>query len=468
MPETICRCQDFTGSNTTKRRVNKIRQIDLLPSWELKLFSKFPNVTFPDFMLLQFEPLSSVVAPSFLHELARFKLEIQKLDSHSVEIGGDLEKSSIVKVEGQDQPLPSKLSLARESFTLNTNIGWGNVTGKLQNFNSLNEFKTVDKQKMLQDFGDEIIRKIKEETEFIDLNYLAGFGVISFADLKKYQYYHWFMFPAISPAVPFDCSSLTFASEYEGLDMGKIDLAYQDFVQKRPVCRLFFLVCSSKIYPVSDYFSLSKDSANSIIFGFVDPSASPENPGWILRNYLYLIFTKFDLSNCNVLCYRPARKQTDVDRSLVLTITGRVTGEVSIVGWERSNGKLIPKKTDLRPMMDPLQLANTAVDLNLKLMKWRLAPELDLEKISQTKCLLLGAGTLGCYVARNLLAWGVRNITFVDNGTVSFSNPVRQPLFTFQDCMDGGAPKAAKAAESLLKIFPGVVIIDLMVECNRC
>lgn len=76
---------------------------------------------------------------------------------------------------------------------------------------------------------------------------------------------------------------------------------------------------------------------------------------------------------------------------------------------------------DLGPMMDPTRcvpiaalcisaeleklsrLANQAVDLNLKLMRWRILPSLDLEKISSTRCLLLGAGTLGCYVARTLM-----------------------------------------------------------------
>ena len=53
-------------------------------------------------------------------------------------------------------------------------------------------------------------------------------------------------------------------------------------------------------------------------------------------------------------------------------------------------------------------------------------------------------------------AWGVRKITFVDNGNVSFSNPVRQPLFLHRDCLAGGVPKAARAAQSLLDIFPGV------------
>ncbi len=53
--------------------------------------------------------------------------------------------------------------------------------------------------------------------------------------------------------------------------------------------------------------------------------------------------------------------------------------------------------------------------------------------------------------------WGVQTITFVDNGSVSFSNPVRQTLFEFADCLDGGKPKAEAAAAHLRTIFPGVV-----------
>ena len=78
------------------------------------------------------------------------------------------------------------------------------------------------------------------------------------------------------------------------------------------------------------------------------------------------------------------------------------------------------------------RLAESSVDLNLKLMRWRLLPSLDLDTIAQTSCLLLGSGTLGCNVARCLLGWGVRRITMVDNSTVSYSNPVRQSLFQFK------------------------------------
>jgi ubiquitin-like modifier-activating enzyme ATG7 len=56
------------------------------------------------------------------------------------------------------------------------------------------------------------------------------------------------------------------------------------------------------------------------------------------------------------------------------------------------------------------RLADQAVDLNLKLMRWRILPALDLDKIAATRCLLLGAGTLGCYVARTLMVCPSRYI----------------------------------------------------------
>ena len=59
-------------------------------------------------------------------------------------------------------------------------------------------------------------------------------------------------------------------------------------------------------------------------------------------------------------------------------------------------------------------------------------------------------------MARTLLGWGVRTVSFVDNSRVAFSNPVRQSLYEFQDCTGGGAPKAAAAAAKLRDIFPSV------------
>lgn len=62
-------------------------------------------------------------------------------------------------------------------------------------------------------------------------------------------------------------------------------------------------------------------------------------------------------------------------------------------GWElNARGKMGPRMMNLGPSMDPRQLAESAVDLNLKLMRWRAAPALDTARLAATKCLLLGAG----------------------------------------------------------------------------
>jgi ubiquitin-like modifier-activating enzyme ATG7 len=42
----------------------------------------------------------------------------------------------------------------------------------------------------------------------------------------------------------------------------------------------------------------------------------------------------------------------------------------------------------------------------------------------------------------------------VDYGNVSYSNPVRQSLYEYEDCLNGGVAKAIAAAEKLKKIFP--------------
>ena len=163
-----------------------------------------------------------------------------------------------------------------------------------------------------------------------------------------------------------------------------------------------------------------------------DPSSMAQHPGWTVRN-LALI------SGLRLLCLRASVKDGQVlaGHSLVITLDTTEVPKLdtipSVVGWEKNEkGQMGPKLANMRSSMDPAKLAEGSVDLNLKLMKWRLVPELDLEKVMKSKCLLLGSGTLGCGVARGLLGWGIRHVTMVDNGKVSFSNPVRQSLFMFQ------------------------------------
>lgn len=55
-----------------------------------------------------------------------------------------------------------------------------------------------------------------------------------------------------------------------------------------------------------------------ISVGFADPSLTPANPGWPLRNFLFLLKAKFNVSKISVVCLREAPGKQDVSSSIVL------------------------------------------------------------------------------------------------------------------------------------------------------
>lgn len=108
-------------------------------------------------------------------------------------------------------------------------------------------------------------------------------------------------------------------------------------------------------------------------------------------------------------------------------------------------------------------MSSRAIDLNLSLMKWRLAPELDIDFLRSIKVGILGAGTLGCNIARGLVGWGISKFVLVDNGSVSLSNPARQSLYRLDMAMSE-EPKAKAAAKALLEIHPELVGVATLTD----
>ncbi|KAF2303042.1 hypothetical protein GH714_012842 [Hevea brasiliensis] len=215
----------------------------------------------------------------------------------------------------------------------------------------------------------------------------------------------------------------------------------------------FFLVCIASnshatIRHLKDW-ETCQGYGQKVLFGFYDPCHFPNNPGWPLRNFLALICSRWNLKTVHFLCYRENRGFADLgmERSAACAKRSRM---------ELNKGRHISRVINLAKSMDPTMLAISAADLNLKLMRWRALPSLKLDKVSSTKCLLLGAGRLGCQVARMLMAWGIRKITLLDHGRVAMSNPVRQSLYTLDNCLNGGDFKAMAAVKSLKEIFPAV------------
>jgi len=434
--------------------------------------------------VIQFTPLSSLVQPAFWHDLVRLKIDVLKLSSESQTVTASYSagKSIVDRETGQDVALGCQLVLGGDGLNPQSSIPTHavGVKGTLKNYNTIEDFKAADKSALFNELADELWSNMNSETGLTDLGYLNKFLILTFADLKKYKFFYWFAFPAFvaKPAWEIDARGWLSAEEQLGRQaLESIHTAVSNPPGDGTSPVAFFIARPAKsssgevtyqTAPVGQWESFFNGVADDKrILGFVDPSASPQSPGWPLRNLLSVVYTRLGVKGpLNVLAWRdaeaPGSNRGWRSRLGLVSVVGgpaaaEETARPAAVGWEKNTqGKLAPRLADLAPMMDPTRLADQAVDLNLKLMRWRILPALDLEKVSGTKCLLLGAGTLGCYVARTLMGWGVRTITFVDSGRVSFSNPVRQPLFEFVDCLEGGKPKAACAADSLKKIFPGV------------
>lgn len=418
--------------------------------------------------IVQFAPFSSLVQPSFWHELTKLKIDVLKLSDESLSIHGHYSAGKTIKDRetGNDIALGCNLTVGEDAFSKEFQAPPNAVaaTGVFKNYNTIEEFKAADKTALFNKVADEIWAAVMTNK---DPSFLNRFLLIAYADLKKYKYYYWFAFPGFVAKPAWEITDGWKAADtvlsYEAMKAIHDDLAKS--------LKPYFLVRTNGKVPevasverYEDFFAGVPPSSQLV--GFLDPSAIPENPGWPLRNLLAYLrsLSPSTTASLRVLCWRDTEPPHAGSgwRSRFGVVEAGVPQEAtdarpSAVGWEKNvQGKLGPRVADLAPMMDPTRLADQAVDLNLKLMRWRILPALDLDRIAATKCLLLGAGTLGCYVSRTLMGWGVRKITFVDSARVSFSNPVRQPLFEFEDCLDGGKPKAACAAERLKKIFPGV------------
>ncbi|ORX93410.1 ubiquitin-like modifier-activating enzyme atg7 [Basidiobolus meristosporus CBS 931.73] len=420
--------------------------------------------------ILQFEPFCSAIEAPFWHTLTQLKIEEFKLDDEIKDITGYYQMLGGVSFTGKEGALPSRLCLGNFSYEEGTeDLPPFSICapGFIKNTNTIEEFKQLNKSQTLAECAKRVLEDIESGAALNTPHLLARFILLTFANLKNYKYYYWFGCPALTTNPTYSLRDISgLSSIFDDNQICEIQCKYQDYRGARPQEQHGFFVLNQtgaeiEILTLQEAKNLQ---ASQLIFGFADPSSLPSNPGWPLRNYLALIRQTFSVNEARILCYREIIGKKDISPSKLLRVDLDVQLNVDennhpkSTGWERNaQGKLGPRVADLAPLMDPHKLANTAVDLNLKLMRWRLLPSLNLEKIASQKCLLLGSGTLGCYVARSLLGWGVRHITFVDNSRVSFSNPARQPLFNFEDSLGGGKEKAKCAADNLKKVFPGVV-----------
>ncbi|XP_076300263.1 autophagy-related 7 isoform X2 [Lasioglossum baleicum] len=346
------------------------------------------------------------------------------------------------------------------------------------NKNTLEAFKQTHLAAFIELLGRDIIESIKDGSSLKDPSKLSLFLLLAYSDLKKYKFYYWVAHPT-----PLELPEMYYEEPQRPVDeeftAAHLEDLSKGFLQLNSKSKNYFAVlisCENNMIVTDlatgvnaleklEVYEKEPQEYNEVYFAFYDPCTSSE-PGWPLRNLLSLLFW-----HCPTHCFTKVIKVVSIrgnkaQKSIVYKLRVKQCENTKkardslfnshLVGWEsNTNGKLGPNIADLSDAMDPTRLSDRAINLNLKLMKWRLVPNLDLEKISSLKCLLLGAGTLGCSVARVLLGWGVSNITFVDNSNVSHSNTVRQSLYSHQDAVERKF-KAHAAKDALLKIRPSM------------
>ncbi|XP_047505868.1 ubiquitin-like modifier-activating enzyme ATG7 [Pieris napi] len=408
-----------------------------------------------DDQIIQYVPFMSFVHPSFWHTLTDLKLNVDRLNENTKQIYGRFTyRNDIGPVFEVDGTSFNKTPEQEHSYL--------NVTGTVMNKNTIEDFKNIDKASLLNSLGEILWQNIKTGSWIDNPSSLLNFFLLSFADLKKFHYYYWFAFPTPSQPIIYLNEKSSLASAH--FNNQQLDEIAEEFKSLETTQKYFFVIAIEddklKVLKISDVFEKSQGSTN-MYYAFMDPS-NTDNPGWPLRILLAAIFEHNPLLARTVTKVVGIRmdKNGSVENSRVFVIKAQQNPESGKgwVGWERNNkGNFGPKLANMSASMDPVRLADTSSDLNIRLMQWRLVPKLNVDIMRNTKCLLLGAGTLGCHVARDLLAWGFRHITFIDNGKVSFSNPTRQVLFNYEDCLNGGKMKANAAADNLKKILPSVV-----------
>ncbi|KAL8594890.1 hypothetical protein ACOMHN_038453 [Nucella lapillus] len=416
--------------------------------------------------VLQYVPFSSMIEPGFWHKLSENKLNVYGLDEEPKPIKG-------FYFNGDLPGLTPHLTLDYAAFDVKEKVPPRSLlsTGVLRNVNTVEAFRDCDKKQLITAMGTEIWNDIRSGAALKNPNLLSRFLLLTYANLKKYQFFYWFASPClVAPeTVSLNRAAVRLDQRFSEQQVSSLVESYDLFQRQLDQFENYFLLVEEDdqiTVQHVDTLMQTLASKKKVLAGFCDPSTLDSNPGWPLRNLITLLafHCGSQVKDIEVVCFRDRSRQgqREVRHSLVVSVKLSPVADVDetpkVLGWERNERqKMGARMVDLSASMDPARLAESAVDLNLKLMRWRLLPDLSLEKIAATRCLLLGSGTLGCNVGRNLLSWGVRHITFVDNSRVSYSNPVRQCLFTFEDCLDGGRPKAQAAADALKKIFPGVV-----------
>ncbi|EYC42891.1 hypothetical protein Y032_0513g2756 [Ancylostoma ceylanicum] len=366
----------------------------------------------------EFVPFSTFIDTTFWAELNRRKLHEWRLDETPRYMSGSF---SLVETVGEC----CWLSLGHESFQQSD----ANVcNGQLLLFNTLENFKGLDRKALLRREAQKVWDLIVSGEWLYHPDRLTTFIFTVFADLKKYQYYYWNCFPTlcfpsqIKQEVSFDVNLVSFllfwraasiffkrnsvrspiAGNKCGRSCGQCQIVgpvcairpYLCFIAKvvsinvdgKPLhyydkerAHVFLLYSDGQCVPLHKIVEVSDPTEMKVVYA--DPSPVRGRAGWPLRNLVAAVaYSKPSWNSCSFISLREGNH---LEEFKISWEQANVNDFPPTVGWERTHeGKMVPQFADMRKQFDPKKLMEQSVGLNLSLIKWRLVPEMRLERYS--------------------------------------------------------------------------------------
>ncbi|KAM3350778.1 hypothetical protein ACQJBY_023070 [Aegilops geniculata] len=423
---------------------------------------------------VKMEGIASCLDVRFWDAFRRLKLDVLGTDDSPIPITGYYTLCTNPNISGLLRLYPESLVPSSDSFGSRNSCL---VPGTIVNTNNMLGFQNLDVVSLLREEGKKIFHDILSGKIEENPALLLRFLVISFADLKNWKVYYDIAFP-----------SLLFNSEITLLSVHSVSqVLSQD--EKRSLSKSmevwrgsseltvypFFLVyISSDSSVVVRQLKYQKDHLvgdQKLLFGFYDHGYHQDCPGWALSNYIAFLSLRWKIEKVQFFCYRERQGSLDLDKSLI--------GEASfatphgwdgsdyvpeLIGWEGERPEDRRKEKKLKSIdldsVNPASQDEEKQVMHLKLMGWR-NYSVDVDKLRGVRCLLLGAGALGCEVSRLLMTWGVRKLTVVDGGCVAMPDVLKQSLYVDKDC---GVPRATAVVPHLKERCPAVEVEGIQME----
>jgi ubiquitin-like modifier-activating enzyme ATG7 len=269
---------------------------------------------------LQYSPFNSHLHPGFWSVFSKLKLEVLGLKEDPVTMTGQF-------VNNGAKNLPTSMNVEWNAFQDNVKLPWNTFKsiGTLINKNTLDAFKQCDKGSIMEVEAGKLQEAFYSGEALKNPDVLNRFVILMYADLKKYVFYYWFAFPAVTlPDEVFLAKEpAQLSSKYSPAACDSLSAKYSDLKEQHPSQASFFGAVisddSTVLVTLKEALTIREDA----VLCFADPSTMESNPGWPLRNLLALSFYVRPGKSFRVICIRQtvvAGGKTNAGSSLVLEV----------------------------------------------------------------------------------------------------------------------------------------------------